>query len=81
MMESNEYQTFCQLDQCHQTLNFDNRPENWTEEDGMCARVIATRTCDVERSFSILKYVLSDRRMSFTIQTLRMHFINKCFTD
>lgn len=78
---SPEYQALCQLDQCHQTLNFDNRPENWTGEDVMSTRYIATTTCDVERCFSILKYILSDRRMSMTIENLRMYFINKFFTE
>lgn len=41
------------------------------------ARIVS---CDVERSFSIFKTVLTDRRRSFLIQVLFMHLIIACYS-
>ena len=32
-------------------------------------------SCELERSFSRFKHILSDRRLSFTMENLRMHLI------
>jgi hypothetical protein len=35
-------------------------------------------TCDVERSFSSYKTILSDNRRRFSLQTLKMHIVVYC---
>jgi hypothetical protein len=43
-----------------------------------CAPVTS---CDVERSFSRYKTILSDNRKSFLFDNLKMHFVIHCNTD
>jgi hypothetical protein len=38
-------------------------------------------SCDVERSFSVLKSFLSDNRKSFVFSNLKMYFVNHCNSD
>lgn len=38
-------------------------------------------TCDVERSFSRLKLILTERRRSFSVENFRMYFIAHCNTQ
>lgn len=54
---------------------------NWTREDILCTKTLVVTIAEVERFFSALKYVLSDRRQSFTIENLRIHVTAKFFTD
>jgi hypothetical protein len=35
-------------------------------------------SCDVERSFSVYKQILSDKRICFTPENLEMYFICNC---
>jgi hypothetical protein len=38
-------------------------------------------SCDVERSFSVYKSILSDNRKSFLFSNLRMYFVTHCNSD
>lgn len=38
-------------------------------------------SCDVERSFSVYKNILTDRRTNFTIQNLEMYFVSNFYLN
>ncbi len=43
-----------------------------------CFKFATITSCDVERSFSIYKPILSDNRKHFLFDNLKMHFVNHC---
>lgn len=49
--------------------------EEWTIQDVLAMKYAPVTSADVERSFSKLKYLLSDRRINFTTQNLAAHLI------
>lgn len=48
--------------------------------DLSCFKYARIVSCDVERSFSIFKTILTDRRRSFNVGVLFMHLIISCYT-
>ena len=49
--------------------------EGWTSQDIICMKHAPVSSADVERSFSKMKYLLSDRRLNFTIENMAAHLI------
>ena len=39
------------------------------------------QSCDVERSFSVYKKVLNDRRTNLTEENVEMHMVCKCYFE
>ena len=50
-------------------------PEGWCAGDALVAKYIPGTSADVERSFSKMKYILSDRRHSLTVKNLESYLI------
>lgn len=50
-------------------------PAGWSIKDVHLMRYAPTTSADVERSFSKMKYLLSDRRLNFTVDNLSCHLI------
>lgn len=49
--------------------------ENWTMDDVVSMKFAPTTSAQVERTFSKLGYILSDRRLQFTIDNIASHLI------
>ena len=47
--------------------------EGWEISDILCMTFAPTTSADVERSFSKLNYLLSDRRLSLSLENLIMY--------
>jgi hypothetical protein len=50
-------------------------PNGWTRKDALAAKYAPATSAEVERTFSKLKYLLSDRRLTMTVQTLSSYLI------
>ena len=53
-------------------------PPNFSPKDIADFKFSPITTCDVERSFSRFKGLLSSKRLSFTLENLKMHFVIEC---
>ncbi|KAI5730860.1 hypothetical protein M8J77_000984 [Diaphorina citri] len=56
-----------------QQQDFDK--EGWTIQDILAMKYAPVSSADVERSFSKLKYLSSDRRLNFTVDNIAAHLI------
>jgi hypothetical protein len=50
-------------------------PNGWSREDALAAKYATATSVEVERTFSKLKYLLSDRRLTMTVKTLSSYLI------
>lgn len=54
------------------------KDEGYSPSDISCYAYAPMASCDVERSFSRYKTILSDRRQNFTFDNLRQYFVVHC---
>jgi hypothetical protein len=50
-------------------------PNGWSREDALAAKYAPATSAEVEQTFSNLKYLLSDRRLTMTFKTLSSYLI------
>ena len=63
---------------CGKEVEFDNSELELDASDLTCFKYAPVTSCDVERSFSKYKAIVSDNRRSFKFENLKMHVVIQC---
>ena len=74
------YSTLCTISDilCGKEVEFDNSELELDASDLTCFKYAPVTSCDVERSFSKYKAIVSDNRRSFKFENLKMHVVIQC---
>jgi len=74
------YSTLCTISDilCGKEVELDNSELELDASDLTCFKYAPVTSCDVERSFSKYKAIVSDNRRSFKFENFKMHVVIQC---